>query len=176
VTETPKPPEAGDRLVAASNRPAPLTPPDESAPPQELTAPADRIPGGSSALESSRRTATVALHQTRPHRAALPRQVAGPVRVWRGVVSFLAYAVRLASRLAALILALYAVFTVFKANPANVWYQFVESLASSLSVGLANLFQLSDVRWTTLVNYGLAALVWLIVGSAVSGLIRRAAP
>ncbi|MEU4232142.1 hypothetical protein AB0F17_48285 [Nonomuraea sp. NPDC026600] len=144
MTEPPKPPEAGDRLVAA-NRPRPLEQP-------------------------------VSLTQPRPHRPALPRQVTGPVRVWRGVVVFLASAVRLASRLAALVLALYAVFTVFRANPANVWYQFVASLASSLSVGLANLFQLADIRWTTLVNYGLAALVWLIVGSVVAGLIRRAAP
>lgn len=145
MTEPPKPPEAGDRLVAAANRPSPPEQP-------------------------------ISLTQPRPHRPALPRQVTGPVRVWRGVVVFVAAAVRLASRLAALVLALYAIFTVFRANPANIWYQFVASLASSLSVGLANLFQLADVRWTTLVDYGLAALVWLIVGSVVAGLIRRAAP
>ncbi|MEU7833967.1 MULTISPECIES: hypothetical protein [unclassified Nonomuraea] len=145
MTEPPKPPEAGDRLVAAANRPSPPEQPTRNISP-------------------------------RPHRPALPQPVTGPVRVWRGVVAFLAAAVRLASRLAALILVLYAIFTVFRANPANIWYQFVESLASPLSVGLANLFQLADVRWTTLVNYGLAALVWLIVGSVVAGLIRRAAP
>lgn len=156
MTEPPKPPEAGDRLVAAASRPSPPEHPMLSPPEQP--------------------TRNVSLSQPRPHRPALPRQVTGPVRVWRGVVAFLAAAVRLASRLAALILVLYAIFTVFRANPANVWYQFVESLASPLSVGLANLFQLADVRWTTLVNYGLAALVWLIVGSVVAGLIRRAAP
>jgi uncharacterized membrane-anchored protein YitT (DUF2179 family) len=87
----------------------------------------------------------------------------------------MSYLVKVASRVAALSLALYAVFTVLRANPANIWYQFVESLASSLSLGLATLFQLADPRWTTLVNYGLAALVWLIIGSALAGLIRRAA-
>jgi hypothetical protein len=91
-------------------------------------------------------------------------------------VSALAYLVKVASRTAALVVILYAVFTVFKANPANVWYQFVESLAGRLSLGLANLFQLADPRWTALVNYGLAAIVWLIIGSALAGLIRRAAP
>ncbi|MFI7424401.1 hypothetical protein [Nonomuraea sp. NPDC049684] len=109
----------------------------------------------------------------RPHRPARPRGT--PVTAWRRVAAFAAYAVRLASRLAALSLALHAVFTVFRANPANGWYQLVESLASGLSLGLADLFQLADPRWTTLVNDGLAALAWLVAGSALAGLVRRAA-
>jgi hypothetical protein len=95
---------------------------------------------------------------------------------WRRTVSAAAYLVKVATRMAALSVLLYAAFTVFKANPANIWYQFVESLASWLSLGLAGLFQLADPRWTALVNYGLAAIVWLIIGSALAGLIRRAAP
>ncbi|MEU6780178.1 hypothetical protein ABZ912_13335 [Nonomuraea angiospora] len=110
----------------------------------------------------------------RPHRPARPG--GPPVTVWSRTVSGLAYLVKVASRMAALVVILYAVFTVFKANPANVWYEFVESLAGRLSLGLANLFQLADLRWTALVNYGLAAIVWLIIGSALAGLIRRAAP
>ncbi|SEH01707.1 hypothetical protein SAMN05444920_121155 [Nonomuraea solani] len=110
----------------------------------------------------------------RPHRPARPGgRVATP---WQRVVGSLAYLVKLASRVAALIVVLYAVFTVFRANPFNVWYQFVESLAAPLSLGLANLFQLADPRWTALVNHGLAAVVWLIAGSALASLIRRAAP
>lgn len=131
MTDSPKPPQAGDRLVASS-------------------APA------------------------RLHRPARPG--GAPVTTWRRIVSSAAYLVRLASKVAALSLILYALFTVFRANPANVWYQFVESLAAWLSLGLANLFQLADPRWTTLVNYGLAAVVWLIMGSALASLIRRAAP
>ncbi|MFC4119172.1 hypothetical protein [Nonomuraea zeae] len=131
MAETPRPPQAGDRLVAPSAVP-------------------------------------------RPHRPARPG--GAPVTAWHRIVSALAYAVKVASRVAALALVLYALFSVFRANPANIWYQFVESLASSLSLGLANLFQLADPRWTTLVNHGLAAIVWLIAGSALAGLIRRAAP
>lgn len=110
----------------------------------------------------------------RPHRPARPGGT--PVTVWRRVVASVAYVVRVASRTAALALALYALFTVFRANPANAWYQLVESLASWLSLGLANLFQLADPRWTTLVNLGLAAVVWLVAGSALASLIKRAAP
>ncbi|MGR6914057.1 hypothetical protein ACU635_07390 [[Actinomadura] parvosata] len=108
----------------------------------------------------------------RPHRPALPG--GRPVSVRRRAAALLAGLVRLLSRVAALAVVLYALFTALKANPGNVWYQLVELLASWLSLGLANLFQLADPRWTALVNYGLAAVVWLILGSAVAGLIRRA--
>ncbi|GAA2209808.1 hypothetical protein GCM10009850_052670 [Nonomuraea monospora] len=110
----------------------------------------------------------------RPHRPARPG--GHTVTARQRVASTLAGLVRLASRVAALALLLYALFTVLRANPANVWYQFVELLASWLSLGLANLFQLADPRWTALVNHGLAAIVWLIIGSALAGLIRRAGP
>ncbi|TDC09472.1 hypothetical protein E1267_07405 [Nonomuraea longispora] len=131
MTNTPRPPQAGDRLVASS------------APP-------------------------------RPHRPAMPGgRIATP---WQRAVSAVAYLVKVASRVAALSVLLYALFTVFEANPANIWYRFVESLASWASLGLAGLFQLDDPRHTALVNYGLAAVVWLITGSALAGLIRRAAP
>ncbi|MFC4013183.1 hypothetical protein ACFOY2_38565 [Nonomuraea purpurea] len=110
----------------------------------------------------------------RPHRPALPG--GRPATTRQRAVSTVVYLVKLASKVAALALVLYAVFTAFKANPANVWYQFVESLAGVLSLGLANLFQLADPRWTAMVNYGLAAIVWLIIGSALAGLVRRAAP
>ncbi|MEV4077611.1 hypothetical protein [Nonomuraea fuscirosea] len=112
--------------------------------------------------------------EPRPHRPARP---GGPVlTVWQRVVGALVYLVRLASRVAALALVLHAVFTVFSANPANVWYRFVETLATTLSLGLANLFRFADPHLTTIVNYGLAAVVWLIIGSALASLIRRAAP
>lgn len=147
MTDTPHPPHAGDRLVASP------------------------VKGG--AVTESRPRAGSGPAVPRPHRPARPGGKA--VTPWRRVVTALAALVRLAARVAALSVLLYAIFTVLKANPANVWYQFVETLASSLSLGLANLFQFADPRWTTLVNYGLAALVWLIIGSAVAGLIRRTA-
>lgn len=108
----------------------------------------------------------------RPHRPAKP--AANSKRIVRNqIASVLVWMVYVATRLAALVLVLYAVFTVFRANPANIWYQFVESLAEALSLGLSTLFQLVDDRWEALVNYGLAAVVWLIIGSVVAGLIRR---
>ncbi|MEU5861799.1 MULTISPECIES: hypothetical protein [unclassified Nonomuraea] len=126
--------------------------------------------------ETPRTTGTedrLAAAAPRPHRPARPRGT--PATVWQRVVAMAAYVVRLASRAAALSLVFHALFTVFRANPANPWYQLVESLASGVSLGLADLFQLADPRWTTFVNDGLAAVVWLMAGSAVAGLVRRAA-
>ncbi|WP_157249120.1 hypothetical protein [Nonomuraea typhae] len=133
MSETPKPPEPGDKLVAAP------------------------------------------LEHTRPHRPARP-SASRPLGLWRRIVTFAVWVVKAATRLAALTVVLYAVFTVFRANPANTWYQLVESLATWLSLGLATLFQLADHRWETLVNYGLAAAVWLILGSVAASLVRRLAP
>ncbi|MFI6482344.1 hypothetical protein ACIBH1_30740 [Nonomuraea sp. NPDC050663] len=106
------------------------------------------------------------------HRPAKPGPSSGPTPL-RRVAEALIWLVRLATRLAALIVVLYAVFTVFRANPANVWYQFVESVAGGLSLGLAGLFQLADDRWEALVNYGLAAVVWLIIGSVLASILRK---
>jgi hypothetical protein len=112
---------------------------------------------------------------SRPHRPARPEPGAA-AGVRRQVVGLLVWAVRTASRLAALVLTLYALFTVFGANPDNVWHRFVEGLAGLLSLGFEGLFQLADPRWEALVDYGLAAFVWLVLGSAVASLVRRAAP
>ncbi|NRQ35123.1 hypothetical protein HII36_25335 [Nonomuraea sp. NN258] len=161
MSQTPEPPEAGDRLVASAPPGRPAETPSPATPAPVPPSPATPAP----------------VPPPRPHRPARPaRPAERQVSVRQRIVSALAYAVRLASRLAALVLVLHAVFAVFRANPANVWYQFVESLAARLSLGLSNLFQLADLRWTTLVNHALAAIVWLIIGSALASLIRRASP
>jgi hypothetical protein len=71
------------------------------------------------------------------------------------------------------VLVLHVAFQVFHANQGNGLVRFTGSLAGTLSLGLEDLFLLDDPRWETLVNYGLAALVWLIGGAIVAGLVRR---
>ncbi|GAA3473509.1 hypothetical protein [Nonomuraea roseola] len=110
--------------------------------------------------------------ETRPHRPAVrpaptARQRAADIAVW---------AVKVVSRAAALVLALYIAFRIFPTNPANSLVQFVEAVATTLSLGMSDLFRLADARWQVLVNYGLAAVVWLVLGSAVASLIRRVSP
>ncbi|MEV0583897.1 hypothetical protein [Nonomuraea sp. NPDC050310] len=105
----------------------------------------------------------------RPYRPAKPP----PGQFLRRLGEGLASLVLLATRAAALVLVLYAVFTIVPANPANSWYQTVERLAGSLTLGLEGLFQIEDPLWNTLVDYGLAAVVWLIIGSVVASILRR---
>ncbi|MFE3451156.1 hypothetical protein ACFXJ8_19765 [Nonomuraea sp. NPDC059194] len=111
----------------------------------------------------------------KPHRPARPA-TREPVSLWRRAADFAVWAVKVVSRVAALILVLAIAFRIFPANPANSLVQFVETFAISLSLGLDDLFRLADARWQVVVNYGLAALVWLIMGSAVASLIRRVTP
>ncbi|MBB5078170.1 hypothetical protein [Nonomuraea endophytica] len=96
--------------------------------------------------------------------------------VWRRVSALLIWAVKVTARLIAVVLLLHAAFSIFKANAANTWYQVVDSLAGTLSLGLTSLFDLADVRWEALVNHGLAAAVWLVAGSVAAGLLRRLTP
>jgi len=113
--------------------------------------------------------------QPRPHRPARPVQI--QVRnAWQRLVTALAWSLDTACKLAALVVALHALFSVVPANPANALVQFVGSLATFLSLGLSNLFQLAEPRWDALANYGVAAVLWLLLGSLAARLIRRAAP
>ncbi|MFI6902690.1 hypothetical protein ACIBKY_15635 [Nonomuraea sp. NPDC050394] len=96
--------------------------------------------------------------------------------IWRRVSALLIWAVKVAARLVAVVLLLHAAFSIFKANAANTWYQVVDSLAGTLSLGLTSLFDLADARWEALVNHGLAAAVWLVAGSVAGGLLRRLTP
>ena len=73
----------------------------------------------------------------------------------------------------AVVLALHIVFVVFDANDANPLVTFVASMADGLVVFFRDLFTPEDDRVGVLVNYGLAAIFWLIVGRIVIALLRR---
>lgn len=75
--------------------------------------------------------------------------------------------------LIAIIFALHIVFVVFSANPDNPIVVFVRDLAQRLAFFFRDLFLPQDERLRVLVNYGLAAIAYLVVGRFVAGLIRR---
>ena len=87
--------------------------------------------------------------------------VAGVVR-WVGVIF-------------ALILAVHVVLTVGRANPANGITSFFASWADPLALGFKNLFTPSDEKLRVLIDYGIAALFWLVVSAIVVRLVRRLA-
>ncbi|MQA77870.1 MAG: hypothetical protein GEV10_05220 [Streptosporangiales bacterium] len=77
------------------------------------------------------------------------------------------------SSLFAVALALHIVFVIFDANQANPLVTFTADLAEGLVVFFRDLFTPDDDRVGVLVNYGMAAIFWLIVGRVVIALLRR---
>jgi len=76
---------------------------------------------------------------------------------------------------AAVILVIHVVLVAGEANPANWIAQTVGNLADVLSLGFKDLFDkpADDPKLRVLVNYGIAALFWLVVTGLLARLIRR---
>lgn len=96
---------------------------------------------------------------------------------WRRVkdsgVGIVASVVRWVGLVFAAILVLHVIFTVGSANPGNGIVSWVQGWADSLSLGFKDLFEPNDAKLRVLVNYGIAALFWLIVSAIVARIIRR---
>jgi hypothetical protein len=71
------------------------------------------------------------------------------------------------------ILVIHILLTVFGANPANSFATFIRDGANTFSLGLTDLFQPPNRNLAVGLNYGIAALLWLIIMSIVLGLVRR---
>jgi hypothetical protein len=71
------------------------------------------------------------------------------------------------------VLVLHIVLTLLQANPANVVAALVRRLAGTFDLGLANLFLVPDPALAVLVNYGAAALAWLLITAVVVRLAYR---
>jgi hypothetical protein len=69
----------------------------------------------------------------------------------------------------ALIEVVYILMNLFNANPANEFFRFIRSLAEPLALFFPGLFRLANDNLETIINYGLAAVFWLVV----CGIIAR---
>ncbi|WP_236790685.1 hypothetical protein [Amycolatopsis sp. GM8] len=96
---------------------------------------------------------------------------------WRRVkdqtVGLVAGIVRWVGLIFAIILVLHVIFTIGSANPDNGIVSWIRGWADTLSIGFKDLFEPSDEKLRVLVNYGIAALFWLIVPGIAARLIRR---
>ena len=81
--------------------------------------------------------------------------------------------IRLVGWLFVLILVAHIALSLGNANPANSIATFVAYWADRLELGFHDLFTPADVRTRVLVNYGLAALFWLVVTFVLARLVRR---
>lgn len=97
-----------------------------------------------------------------------------PVRHRRGrIAGVLAALIRIVGWLFVLILVAHIVLRLGDANPVNGITTFVAYWADRLALGFENLFTPADERVRIAVNYGLAALFWLVVTAVLARLVRR---
>lgn len=99
----------------------------------------------------------------------------GSAAVRATVVGAVAGLVRAAGLALALILAIHVLLTVGNANPDNGITVFFDEVAEPVAMAFRNLFTPENTELRVLVNYGLAALFWLIVSGIVARLLRRLA-
>jgi hypothetical protein len=91
------------------------------------------------------------------------------------VVGVVASVVRWLGLAFALVLAVHVVLTMGNANPNNGITEFFSTAADWFVLAFRNLFMPDDQKLRVLVNYGLAAVFWMIVSAVLSRLVRRLA-
>jgi hypothetical protein len=112
--------------------------------------------------------------------AAKPDSVAAerrrsPAAIRATVVGLVAGLVRWTGLIMALILVIHVLLTVGHANPDNGITVFFGDAAEPVALAFRNLFTPENPELRVLVNYGLAALFWLIVSGIAARLLRRLA-
>jgi hypothetical protein len=105
-------------------------------------------------------------------------RVAAHRGAWAVGSGFLAIArlVRLITALVALVIVVAIVLRVLGANPGNVVVKDIHDVGKTLVGPFHNIFSLKNPKASIAANWGLAAVVWLIVGSVIASLIARIAP
>ncbi|GAA4212967.1 hypothetical protein [Actinocatenispora rupis] len=73
----------------------------------------------------------------------------------------------------AVIFALHVFLTLAGANQGNGFVQFVYTLAKVLVLGFGDVFTPNDAKIGLVLNYGLAALIYIVIGQFVARLLRR---
>jgi hypothetical protein len=115
-----------------------------------------------------------AVEQRRPSRqwpwtdAADCRTIGGMTRL----LSLLTWLVSAAGSLAVLVLVVYILLVAFKANPHNTVVKDVRIMASHVVWVFRNVFSPSGHRTRIAANYGLAAVVYLVVSRLIVRVLR----
>lgn len=94
-------------------------------------------------------------------------------RTSRGPLAVVATVVATIFRIAALLIVLGIVFVVLEANPDNSIVSFVLDVADFLVGPFDALFTPKDEKLEVAINYGIAAVIYVIVGSLIARLIDR---
>jgi hypothetical protein len=73
------------------------------------------------------------------------------------------------------VLAIHILVVMGNANPANGFAQFIDSWSAGVSLGTRDLFTPENIGVRTLLNDGLAAILWLLIRTILTNLITRLA-
>jgi hypothetical protein len=87
--------------------------------------------------------------------------------------SLLSRAVSTIFGIIAVILIIHIAFVLVGTNASNGIVRTVSDLAGTLAWGFKNLFTNANVKLQTFINYGLAALAYLAIGSGLQRLFRN---
>ena len=101
---------------------------------------------------------------------------ARPLVAAYGALGFLARVIDIVVAVVAVIIAVGVLLVVLEANPANDIVDLIVDTASWLVGPFKDFFTLDDPKLEVAVNWGLAVLVYVIVGRGVAGLLRRPRP
>lgn len=84
--------------------------------------------------------------------------------------------IRILTVIFAAILVIHVVLTVASANPTNGITTFFASAADNLTLGFGDLFLPANESLRVILNYGLAAVVWLVIGIIIARILNALAP
>jgi hypothetical protein len=73
----------------------------------------------------------------------------------------------------AIIEVVYILLILFGANASNAFVRFIQSIAEPLALFFPGLFQIDNQKLEIIVNYGLAAVFWLVVTGILARLVDR---
>ncbi len=73
----------------------------------------------------------------------------------------------------ALVEAVYILMLLLHANQGNGFFRFIKSLAEPLALFFPGLFTLDNADLNIILNYGLAAIFWLVVTGIIARLVAR---
>ena len=93
-----------------------------------------------------------------------------------GALGFLARVVDIAVAVVAVIIALGVLLVALEANRSNAIVELVLDTAARLVGPFEDFFTLADQKLEVAVNWGLALLVYVLVGRTVAGFLRRPRP
>ena len=93
-----------------------------------------------------------------------------------GALGALASAIEIALAVVAMIIAVGVLLVVLEANPSNDIVKAIHDAAAWLVGPFEDFFSLDDRKLEVAVNWGLALLVYVLVGRTVAGFLRRPRP